>query len=250
MLAELRMRLEADSSEFGYYQSSNMQGILMERIDSDYAEVLHEQGLKPYSQYILTGEAKEWIVTTLTKEAYYKIIVPLMDERFTGFTVDKKDIHIKIQSKELKKTSKQELLDEFYSDECDKYLNLEFLTPTAFKSDGRYIIMPDMRYIYQSLMNKYSAASVDMDMYDDETLEQLVRNSHIIRYKLRSTIFPLEGVKVPAFKGEIGIKITGTDTMARYAKLLARFGEYSGVGIKTAIGMGALRIKERGKKYD
>lgn len=250
MLAELRMKLEADSSEFGYYQSSNMQGILMEQIDNNYAEVLHEQGLKPYSQYILVGEAKEWIVTTLTKEAYYKIMTPLLDERFTEFTINKKDMHIKIQSKELKKISKQELLDEFYSNEYDKYLNLEFLTPTAFKSDGRYIIFPDVRYIYQSLMNKYSASSKDMNMYDDETLEQLVRNSRIIRYKLRSTVFPLEGVKVPAFKGEIGIKITGTDTMAKYARLLARFGEYSGVGIKTSIGMGALRIRERSKKHD
>lgn len=250
MLAQLRMRLEADSSEFGYYQSSNMQGVLMEQINQDYAEVLHEQGLKPYSQYILAGEEKEWVVTALTKEAYCKIITPLLDEKFTEFTIDKKDIHIKIQSKELKKTNKQELLDEFYSNECDKYLNLEFLTPTSFKSDGRYIIMPETRYIYQSLMNKYSASSKDMDMYDEETLEQLVNSSHIVRYKLRSTFFPLEGVKVPAFKGELGIKITGTDTMARYARLLARFGEYSGVGIKTAIGMGALKIKERGEKHD
>ena len=42
------------------------------------------------------------------------------------------------------------------------------------------------------------------------------------------------------------MKIDGTDTMARYARLLARFGEYSGVGIKTAVGMGALRMKGRG----
>ena len=35
--------------------------------------------------------------------------------------------------------------------------------------------------------------------------------------------------------------------MARYARLLFRFGEYAGVGIKTAMGMGALRIKEAKK---
>lgn len=33
MLAELRMRLEADKPDFGYYQSSNLQGVLMQRID-------------------------------------------------------------------------------------------------------------------------------------------------------------------------------------------------------------------------
>lgn len=52
MLAELRMSLETDKSEFGYYQSSNMQGVLMERLDTAYTEQLHEQGWKPYSQLV------------------------------------------------------------------------------------------------------------------------------------------------------------------------------------------------------
>ena len=84
-------------------------------------------------------------------------------------------------------------------------------------------------------------------MCDEETLVQLTENSNIVQYKLRSTFFPLEGVRIPAFKGEINIKVSGTTTMAKYARLLARFGEYSGVGIKSAIGMGALQLKEAKK---
>ncbi len=244
MLAELRMKLEVNKPDFGCYQSSNMQGILMGQIDVDYAELLHNQGLKPYSQFILNGEKKEWVVKTFTQRAYQEIIAPLLDSSFTHCFIEKKDIHVQIQNKILKTIRKQELLDEFYSDACSRYLNLEFLTPTSFKSDGKYVIMPDMRYIYQSLMNKYSAASSDMEMYDKETLEQLTGNSHIVQYRLRSTYFPLEGIRIPSFKGEISVKITGTNTMAKYARLLSRFGEYSGVGIKTAMGMGGLRIKE------
>lgn len=243
MLAKLRMRLEVDKPEFGYYQSSNMQGVLMEQLGSDYAEVLHEQGLKPYSQHILSGETCEWVVNTYTSEAYQKIMLPLLEEKFKQITLEKGGVHIQICSKELKTASRQELLDEFYSEQYSRYLNLEFITPTAFKSNGKYVIMPDTRYIYQSLMNKYSAASSDMEMYDEETLEQLVNNSSIVQYRLRSTSFPMEGIRIPSFKGEISIKITGTGIMAKYARLLARFGEYSGIGIKTAIGMGALRIK-------
>ena len=37
------------------------------------------------------------------------------------------------------------------------------------------------------------------------------------------------------------VKVAGTETMANYAGLLMKFGEYSGIGIKTAIGMGPLR---------
>ncbi len=250
MLAELRMDLEVDRPDFGYYQSSNMQGILMEQIDGKYAEKLHQQGLKPYSQFVLGGEKKEWSVRTFTREAYEEIILPLMDSSFRQCKIDKKDIHIDICKKNLKTMRKQELLDQFYTESCGPYLNLEFLTPASFKSNGKYVIIPDLRYIYQSLMNKYSAASSEMEMYDEETLEQLVNNSNIVQYRLRSAFFPLEGVKIPSFRGELSIKVTGTMTMAKYARLLARFGEYSGVGIKTAMGMGGLKLKEWRQKND
>lgn len=245
MLAELRMKIETDSPDFGYYQSSNMQGVLMEHIDTGYAKRLHEQGLKPYSQYIMAGAEKEWVVKTCTLEAYREIILPLLDSGFADFKIEKKNAFIKIKEKNLGTVKKKDLMDEFYSDAASHFLHLEFLTPTSFKSGGRYVIMPDLRLIYQSLMNKYSASSENMEMYDEETLEQLCDNSDIVQYKLRSVYFPLEGVKIPAFKGELGIKVTGTDTMAKYARLLARFGEYSGVGIKTAVGMGAISINER-----
>ena len=45
MLARLKMELKADKADFGYYQSSNMQGVLMGRLDGLYAEKLHESGL-------------------------------------------------------------------------------------------------------------------------------------------------------------------------------------------------------------
>lgn len=244
MLAELRLELEADSPEFGYYQSSNLHGVLMERMDASYAGRLHTQGLKPYSQYLHVGERKEWRIKTLTAEAYQQIISPLLDGQFQEFDIEKKGIHIKVRKKELKISSYQELLDEFYSNSCSRTLHLEFLSPTSFKSNGRYIIMPDMRYIYQSLMNKYSAASIDMDMYDEETLRQLAGGSIITQYRLRSVSFPLEGVKIPSFKGSMRVKVNGTDTMARYVRLLARFGEYSGVGIKTAMGMGGMKVND------
>lgn len=70
-----------------------------------------------------------------------------------------------------------------------------------------------------------------------------------MRYDLKSTTFSLEGVKIPSFIGKITIKITGTQTMANFAHMLFEFGEYAGVGIKTALGMGYVKmLKERRRK--
>lgn len=250
MLAELRMELEVENRDFGYYQSSNMQGVLMECIDPDYAEILHQQSYHPYSQHLELREKKEWVISTVDREAYEQMILPLLDSGFTGFEIRKRDISIAIKTKQVKTKEKKELLNRFYSAECSHDLQLEFMTPTSFKRDARYVIMPELRLIYQSLMNKYSAACRDMEMYDAHVLEELVQSSYIANYQLNSTLFPLERVKIPSFRGKIGIKISGTDTLARYVRFLAEFGEYSGVGIKTAMGMGALKITERGKSND
>jgi CRISPR-associated endoribonuclease Cas6 len=247
MLAELRMELDTQGNPIGYYQSSNLQGVIMEQIDSDYAQLLHTQSLNPYSQSISIEDGKAiWSVKTLNENAYHNIILPLKRDTFNKFIITKKDINVKILTKELTTKSKKALLEEFYNTPSDKNINIELTTPTAFKSGGRYIIMPDLRLIYQSLMNKYSASSDnEMEMFDEDTLEQLVEHSEISRYRLKSTYFPIEGVKIPSFKGELGIRLHGTDTMARYARLLFEFGQYSGIGIKTAMGMGSYRLIEK-----
>ena len=96
-------------------------------------------------------------------------------------------------------------------------------------------------------MNKYDAAVGRETMVDVDTLDQLCENADIIRYDLKSVNFALEGVKIPAFIGKV--TMSGTQTMTNFATMLFRFGEYSGVGIKTALGMGYIKIlKERGSK--
>ena len=135
-------------------------------------------------------------------------------------------------------------MKEFYEESASKYIEVIFETPTAFKRNGKYVFYPELHLLYQSLMNKYSASSENMSMIDEETLLQIENNSEIVRYRLQSIPFPMEGINVPGFIGSIRIRFSGTETMMRYIRLLLRFGEYSGVGIKTAIGMGAITLVE------
>ena len=237
-----RLELVLDSKTINYKNSSNLQGVIMENIDEDYAGILHGQRYNPYSQYISVKDGKTvWTVNTLNTEAYEQIIQKLLDDSFKEFSIKNSDEPIKVVEKRLTKKDKSAFLYDFYNVKGDKYYNIEFITPTAFKSNGRYIIFPDLSLIYKSLMKKYSASSDEMDMYDEDTLEQLVSCSEITRYRLQSTVFPMEGVVIPSYKGSISVNIHGSDTISRYARLLFNFGEYSGIGIKSSIGMGAIK---------
>lgn len=184
---------------------------------------------------------KIWSINTLTKEAYDEIILPLL--KLKEFKIKNNTMDVKVKQVQMISSSPEELLETFYKERGNHFINISFNTPTAFKRNGKYVNYPDMQLIYQSLMNRYSAVSEDMDMRDEETLEQLAENSEIIRYRLKTVKFPLEKVEIIGFQGDIGIRIRGTDTMARYARMLFQFGEYSGIGIKTSIGMGSIKIK-------
>lgn len=240
MLAQLKLKLTGN--HLNYYKSSNLQGVLYEKIDREYVEFLHSQQLHPYSQYVFKkGEEVFWCINTLNTLAYQKLILPLMNEEFKGFCFKNGDF-VEVTEKKLAVIQKRELFEEFNSVEGEHQIEFEILTPMSFKQNGQYVIFPDLRLIYQSLMNKYDTASENFGMIDEETLEQLVENSKIITYRLRTARFPMEKMNMPGFMGKLAIRIKGTDTMKRYIRLLFRYGEYSGIGMKTALGMGAIRL--------
>ena len=242
-----RLIMELDSNEINYRNSSNLQGVIMENIASEYAEELHKSQLNPYSQYLVKKQDKiYWHIHTVTDEAYEKILLPMA--RLKEVEIKKKNITAHIANRKIETEEEKALVDEFYEKDCAKYLKLRFLTPTAFKRDGRYVIYPDLHLVYGSLMRKYNEASEELGMIDEEVLDQLTEKSSIVRYRLQTIDFPVEKVKIGGFIGEITIHILGGETLARYVRMLCRFGEISGIGIKTGMGMGAMEFNQGGRE--
>lgn len=235
-------------SDFIFNKTSLFQGALYEQLNSEYVDRLHEQGLKPYSQNLQKKDGKvAWTINTLNNEAYDNIIVPIMNEEFNHIRISHNDIDIKILDKSVSETYVDSLFEHFYEEDSSRYFDVKFETPTAFKRGGRYCFYPEIHNIYQSLMNKFDAVSPNRGMFSFETLEQMVENSQITGYNLRSVRFGLEGISIPSFTGRIQLKVNGSQTMVNFARLLFEFGNFSGVGIKTALGMGSVHVRERGR---
>ncbi len=243
MLARLELKLKI-TEEIVYQMSSLFHGALMELLSGDYAEYLHISQLHPFTQHLeLKNGAWYWVVCALNKEAVQKVIQDAL-MKLDSIFIKNRNMTIDIIEKNYSELTYKSLMDSFYAGENSRYIHLQFLSPTAFKKDGRYVFYPDIRCVFQSLMNKYDAAVRDEGMIDEDTLEQLCDNAQIVGYDLKSVSFALEGVKIPSFIGKITIKVNGTFTMAEFANMLFRFGTYSGVGIKTSLGMGCVKILE------
>ncbi|NLV49920.1 MAG: CRISPR system precrRNA processing endoribonuclease RAMP protein Cas6 [Clostridiales bacterium] len=222
---------------------SLLQGVLMELIEPEYAAYLHSRDLLPYSQYLSVtkfGEAV-WCVSTLDDESCEKIIVPLTEKIVSGdtFEISRKGICFSIGEYRVRKFTYKEFVDAYFiPEETSRRGGVILVTPCAFKSDGRYQNIPGVRWVIQSLMHRFDAYSDTVKTYDPEALEHICKHTNISRFSLRSASFPLERVKIPSFVGQLEFYTSGSTTMAGLVNMLLRFGDYSGIGIKTAMGMG------------
>ncbi|MCR4440863.1 MAG: CRISPR system precrRNA processing endoribonuclease RAMP protein Cas6 [Peptococcaceae bacterium] len=249
MLRTIKIVLEPGREEkCNYNMASLFHGILMERVERSYAAHLHESGLKPFSQFLGCGEGGKtwvWIVNTLTEQAWQGIGEPLLKDDLTELIIKDKDLKLVIKDKkETPPVTYRELTRKFYLEQTPRRIvKIRFLTPCSFKSANQYMIFPDLALIYQSLMNKYDAFADDFSLKNEEALRHLSQNTRIRNYSLRSTSYSLEGIKIPSFIGKLELVISGPETMVSLANLLFSYGEWSGLGIKTALGMGAMGIE-------
>jgi len=252
MPSRLDMTLSG-AEQLNYQMASLFHGALMEMLPEAYVAELHESMLHPYTQHLeMRDHQWHWVVTTLNDQAKDLIIDQTLAQK-NQVDIKKHELVVGIAEKKMSELTDKELSSQFYQEDAPRTISLQFLTPTAFKIDGRYVFYPDIRSIYLSLMNKYDAASKAGSMKDEDALELLCRNTSLFRYDLRSTLFSMEGVKIPSFVGKITFRMHGAQTMTNLAQMLFRFGEYSGIGIKTALGMGAVKMlseeEMRGRRH-
>ncbi|MBR6599607.1 MAG: CRISPR system precrRNA processing endoribonuclease RAMP protein Cas6 [Oscillospiraceae bacterium] len=220
----------------------------MELVAEEFAYQMHVSSIRPYSQYVTANENSiVWTVTALNKSAQTNIIDTLADSKFTSITLTHKNVTLKVHKKEILPVSYSELLDKYYiRRESNRYITLKFSTQTSFKSNGKYIIMPDSSLILNNLIRKYDSVCESVSIYDDTLKEYINQNTEIVEYNLRSCKFAMEGVTIPSFTGTVKIKLGGNQEFICLCNMLLDFAQYSGTGIKCAMGMGACEIINTG----
>lgn len=233
---------------------SLFQGVIMEHIDSTRAEEFHREGLRPYSQYIRIDRATNrpiWCINTLNRQAWEEIILPMLQT--DSVTLRHHNCNIELQEKNIQQISYQQLADQvFTADTPIDGVNLQFLTPTSFKNieNRQYAVYPQPRNIYQSLQRRWQAFAPDISLEHNNLVEELAEHTWIANYRLQMNKFHLEHSRIPAFQGSLRLAVQGPDMLKRIAALLLEYANWSGIGIKTAIGMGATRAQAYTRQHN
>ena len=241
MIHKLTIEFTLDKKQnIDYNIGSVLQGIMMTFLDRDYGEILHRQSLKPYSQYFEIKDGKYyWIINTLTEEAKEKIIDKILVSNRRSLDLIYRKTKLNIEKIELIKGI-------ISQNEGKRDTIVYFKTPTSFKkTSGGYEIFPSVRHIFNSLINKYEQFGedfVEITYNKNDLLEEIIQNVEIVGYNLKTETFGVKGNYLPGFMGSVNFKVKGNQDFKNTISKLLKFGEYSGIGLKSTMGMGAISI--------
>lgn len=222
---------------------SVLHGALIERLPEDYAAYLHTENLRPYSQSVRWDRERErvlWRIGILEDTAGEIIGTALehMEQIFLrqkNYTASVHDLRCVSQR------SYQDIADTYFrAKTAPRGAEIHFLTPTSFKRDGTYILLPESVLILQSLLLRWNAFCPDIRIEEDNLAQELASHIHLTRYALRSAAYSVEGYNIRGFRGQIALRFTGSDMVRRILGTLLAYAPYAGIGIKTALGMGAV----------
>ncbi len=244
MLQKIKLRCSYNGdATASYHWGTLTHGALMEILPAEISEMLHENSLRPFSQYVLPREGNmlDWNIGVWddeVAEAIIKAVLPL-----SGIELKHKGVKLEILGSEQSRISEKDFLSGFFTagDPCRRYV-LEFLTPSTHKSAGEYVIFPTPELIIQNLCMRLNTFSQDFSADDPETMAEIASNVKIKSYSLRSARFSLQGTYIPGYLGRITLSLYGPVQLVRLTGMILSFAEYAGVGIKTSLGMGGCRV--------
>ena len=240
MLAQINMELE--SKELNINMASLFHGYLMENIDSAYAEYFHYNTTNPFTSCIFKDTKEDkffWRVTTFSQKAYDMLMSYFSKGIPEKIYLKNKDLEINVKSFSIQKKSYEDLFLE-----ATERKRIKLMSPTSFKSDGITHIFPNISTLISGVIAKINQHSETAELEDKKIVNELLEKVYIKDYNLRTKIFHLESIKIKGFIGNMDLAIKGEDrTLANILNFLILMSEYTGLGIKTSLGMGGVKVE-------
>ncbi|GAB0234389.1 hypothetical protein JPSP10_22760 [Staphylococcus pseudintermedius] len=210
MINKITVELDLPDSIRFQYLGSILHGVLMDYLPNDIADQLHHEfAYSPLKQRIYHKNKKViWEIVCMSDRLFNEIA-----ELFTSknrLFLKYYQVYIEIYSFNIEKVNVQNIMNQLLeTEELNRYVRINIQTPMSFKYQSNYMIFPEVKRFFRSIMIQFDAFFEEYKMYDKETLDFLEKNINIVDYKLKSTRFNLEKVKIPSFTGEIVFKIKG-----------------------------------------
>jgi len=244
MLGRIVLKLRTDKErQLDYFSGSVLHGCLIELAGRN-AEYLHGgDGLRAYSQYCYYDErtgSTVWQINTLNKTSSEIIAQALQGVETIYLKQKGLEYHVAEKTGFTYITYRELLLSQMNRERIPRSAALYFKTPCALKFQNQSVNYPVVRSIIAGLYAKWNVFSEIVDLEQKELVEQIAADNRISSYSLSSRVFPLGGSKIPAFQGWLKLESHLPVVLTALRNALLLYGEYAGIGSKTALGLGAV----------
>lgn len=225
-------------------------GIIMQHIDTNYATELHRSQVHPYRQFIFFDDASHsyiWRIITFSEtcDRQMRAMLKVLPNKVF---VRQKQLYLDIVDICISSTSHDALCELILGPNLDdpadiQELQITFKTCTSFKSQDAYQPFPDLERMFQSLLKRWNTFSTTYTFKAPDLAKELCQATTLVDYQVKFKPYRVERTKIPAFIGYYTVRFKKNHSLASLAMLLLFYSQFTGVGIKTSLGMGGIQIK-------
>lgn len=213
---------------------------LLEQLGAQEAEWIHEDDGRALTQHVRVERESGrtiWSVCLLS-EAANRAILPALKPELTV------ELHPELlQAARVRQDSFStplEFIQHARQRPVARLAELAVLSPMAFHQQDHYAIFPEERLLLQSLVKKWNAAFPAYPLEDEDAMKMLENGITIRDYRLHTVRFALKGNKIPGCLGKLYLQARLAEPVFEIWNLLLQYACFSGAGVKTTLGMGAL----------
>lgn len=241
LLTQYEITLSSDQSAPRSEWAYRLYAALLENAPSEFGTLVHQNTVVPVSQFFVP-KAGMWCWTVnLLGENCARVLSPCL-ERERAYYLDKDHACLRVEKLERHIVEDVDTLFALAEKSKGNPHILRFQTPTAFKSQRRYVTLPSPWLLIQNLMNRWNGCITQcpIEDADGQGLHALANGLVFRQFQLESQVYHLKGNGIPGFVGELTVENKLQGFHQQLADALLLFAAYSGVGIKTTLGMGGI----------
>ena len=212
-------------------------GWLMEQLPPNLGDILHEQGEHPIAHSLHFVPEQKTLVWTvnLLNDVLRQAAVPVL-EQTQEIRLHDVSLHASLLD-HVQCISAPQLVETGRNQQTNR-ARLIFVSPCAFKQNGRYAIFPQETLVLQSLIQHWNAAFPELALTDPDAFHAMAQGLHITDYALHTVRYSLKEARIPAFRGSVTIEARLAPPLLELWNALLAFAPFGGIGMKTTLGMG------------
>lgn len=247
LIERYEILLEIESEQDPLWKSpargALMHGLLMNNVSADS---LHVGGStpRPYTQYLKPLEYRKylWIINTLERSQASPIL-NWLENLPNELHLEHYDTILRVVETNLvRSVSYSDFMQQLLAELPPKFVGLEFVTPLAFKraAQQNYSPWPEPRLIAQSALNRWNAFGSAAKFDDPAVLDDVASMVQPGSFALETRHVAMDGTNLSGTIGRVSFHIRNVAPVRQVFSLSCAYAEYCGLGVKTAMGLGAV----------